>query len=59
MDSAVSMNISPIQLMLAMAFQIWLIAFPVIILKRLSKIEKKLDELIVEEIDDSSHAENH
>ena len=56
MENAVSMNITPIQLMIAMAFQIWLVAFPVLIFRRLNSLEKKLDELIVEEVEESPHA---
>lgn len=49
MENALNVSVSPFQLFLAAAFQLWIIFFPIFILRKLNRIEKALNDLIVED----------
>ena len=42
MDNAINISVSPIQLLLSLAFQIWIIVFPIIIIKKLNHLTQLL-----------------
>jgi hypothetical protein len=44
MEEAVNFNISPFQVILALAFQVWLIVFPILILKKLNHLTRLLED---------------
>ncbi len=43
MEPAVIENISPVQLLLAFAIQVWIIVFPIIIIRKLNYITEILE----------------
>ena len=49
MESALSVNVTPFQLLIAMAFQLWLLIFPIMILRKIDRLERTLNDLIVED----------
>lgn len=44
MENAVNISVSPIQMLLSLAFQIWIIVFPIIIIKKLNYLTQLLEE---------------
>ena len=36
MENAVTISVSPIQAMLALAFQVWIVVFPIILIRKLN-----------------------
>ena len=44
MDNAINFSLSPIQALLSVAFQVWLIVFPIIIIKKLNNLTNLLQE---------------
>lgn len=56
MDQAMNLSVTLPQLILAMAFQMWMIIFPIFILRKLNRLEEKIDSLVVEEVDEQSLA---
>ena len=43
MEEAISLNVTPIQALLALAFQAWLIIFPILILQKLNRMNRLLE----------------
>jgi hypothetical protein len=43
MDSPISLSVTPVQAMIALAFQAWLIAFPVILIRKISRLEALME----------------
>ena len=37
--SAINLSVTPLQAMLALAFQAWLVIFPIILLRKVSRLE--------------------
>lgn len=44
MENSISINVSPIQMLLSLAFQVWIIVFPIIIIKKLNYLTQLLEE---------------
>jgi hypothetical protein len=44
MENAISVSLSPLQVILSMAFQIWIVAFPIIIIRKLNKLTRLLED---------------
>ncbi len=44
MEEAISLNVTPFQAILALAFQVWLIVFPILILKKLNYLTRLLED---------------
>ena len=42
MDNAISLSVTPIQALLALAFQVWLLVFPIIIIRKLNHLTSVL-----------------
>ena len=38
MENTVNFSVSPVQLLLALAFQVWMIVFPIIIIRKLNHL---------------------
>ncbi|MCK5260036.1 MAG: hypothetical protein KAJ70_03150 [Candidatus Omnitrophica bacterium] len=36
MENSISINVSPLQAMFALAFQIWIVVFPIILIRKLN-----------------------
>lgn len=36
MDNAISVNLSPLQVLLTLAFQLWIVIFPILIIRKLN-----------------------
>ena len=36
MENSISLSVSPLQAMLALAFQIWIVVFPIILIRKLN-----------------------
>ncbi len=53
MEQAISFSVSPIQLILAVAFQVWMIVFPIILIRKINY----LTEILQERIDPTSSEE--
>jgi len=39
MDSPINLSVSPVQALLALAFQVWLIVFPIILMRKIGRLE--------------------
>ena len=52
MENAISVNLTPVQLLLSLAFQAWLIIFPIILIRKLNS----LNELLRRHLDDGKDA---
>ena len=48
MDQALSVSVSPLQLFLALAFQIWLVVFPILIIRKLNYLTAVVHDLLEE-----------
>jgi hypothetical protein len=44
MDNAINVSVTPLQALLALAFQVWIIAFPIIIIQKLNRLTRMLEE---------------
>ena len=44
MNEAVNLNVSGFQIIIALAFQVWLIVFPILILKKLDYLARLLED---------------
>ena len=44
MDSAINFSVTPLQALLAIAFQVWLIAFPIILIRKVNHLTELLEE---------------
>ena len=44
MENALTVSVSPLQVLLALAFQIWIVVFPIIIIRRLNRLNALLQE---------------
>jgi hypothetical protein len=44
MENPVNFSVTPLQALLAVAFQVWLIAFPIIIIRKLNRLTNLLEE---------------
>ena len=44
MDNPISITLSPVQALLTLAFQVWIIVFPIIIIKKLNFLTEILQE---------------
>ncbi|NLE65307.1 MAG: hypothetical protein GX606_05280 [Elusimicrobia bacterium] len=43
-SSAISFSVTPVQALLAMAFQIWIVVFPILILRKLDRLTRMMEE---------------
>ena len=46
MDSSINISLSPVQILSALAFQIWIIIFPIIIIKKLNYLTELLEHYL-------------
>ena len=46
MDQMINISVTPIQALLALAFQIWMIAFPIILIQKLNYLTNLLHEFL-------------
>jgi len=44
MENAINISFSPIQVLLSLAFQVWIIVFPIIIIRKLNYLIELLQE---------------
>ena len=44
MENAINISLSPIQALLSLAFQVWLIVFPIIIIRKLNHLSDLLQQ---------------
>jgi len=44
MENAISINVSPLQMLLSLVFQVWIIVFPILIIKKLNYLTELLEE---------------
>lgn len=44
MENSLTVNLSPLQVLLSLAFQLWLIIFPILILRKLNYLADLLQE---------------
>lgn len=42
MENAINVSVSPLQILLALAFQVWIIVFPIIIIRKLNYLTELL-----------------
>jgi len=55
MDNAITLSVSPLQVLLSVAFQAWIIIFPILILKKLNYLIELLHAQF-EDDDKETHA---
>ncbi len=57
MENSISVNLSPLQMLLSLAFEAWIIIFPIIIIKKLNYLTQLLQSQYEEdEADQDSSA---
>ena len=44
MDNPINFSVTPIQLLLSLAFQIWIIVFPILIIRKLNYLTALIEE---------------
>ena len=44
MENSINFSVTPIQLLLSLAFQIWIIIFPIVIIKKLNYLTALIEE---------------
>jgi hypothetical protein len=44
MENAINFSVTPIQALLAIAFQVWLITFPIILMRKLNYLTSLIEE---------------
>ena len=54
MENSINLVVSPLQALLALAFQIWMIIFPIILIRKLNYITAILQEQFYSDKDASS-----
>lgn len=47
MDNAITINVTPLQALLSLAFQVWIVVFPIILIRKINY----LTEIIQEQFD--------
>jgi hypothetical protein len=50
MEQALTVSVSSFQLILALAFQVWLVVFPILILRKLNELTSAIQYLMEERI---------
>ena len=53
MENAVSLTVTPFQAVLALAFQLWMIIFPIILIRKINYLTDLLNEHLGEHRDNS------
>ncbi|MBF0388108.1 MAG: hypothetical protein HQL20_09700 [Candidatus Omnitrophica bacterium] len=43
-SSAINLSVTPLQALLALAFQAWLIVFPIILIRKVNRLEAIIEE---------------
>ncbi len=43
MENAINLSVTPLQALLAIAFQVWLIAFPIILIRKVDRLTMLLE----------------
>ena len=54
MENAVNLSVSPFQLLLALAFQIWLVVFPIIVIRKLNYLTQLINSFVQNQPNESS-----
>jgi hypothetical protein len=44
MQDAITLSVSPIQAILALAFQVWLVVFPIMIMRKIDRLTSLLED---------------
>ncbi|MBF0595034.1 MAG: hypothetical protein HQL22_08695 [Candidatus Omnitrophica bacterium] len=44
MDNAINLSVTPLQALLALAFQAWLVVFPIILFRKISRLEAIIED---------------
>ena len=44
MENSISVSVTPVQALLALAFQLWIVIFPIIIIRKLNQLTSLLHE---------------
>ncbi len=44
MDSAITINLTPLQALLSLAFQIWIVVFPIILIRKINYLTDIIQE---------------
>ncbi|MFA5087446.1 MAG: hypothetical protein WC552_00260 [Candidatus Omnitrophota bacterium] len=52
MESSINVSVTPLQILLALAFQIWIVVFPIIIIRKLNS----LTNLLLEHVDGNAES---
>ncbi len=55
MDGTINLSVTPIQALLALAFQVWMIVFPIILIRKINYLTDLLHEHIDGESTESSN----
>jgi len=53
MENTISLTVTPLQIFLTLAFQIWLVVFPIIIIRKLNTLTDLLTEYFHQEKESS------
>ncbi|MFA5060473.1 MAG: hypothetical protein WC676_07600 [Candidatus Omnitrophota bacterium] len=54
MENAINVSVTPIQLLLSLLFQVWIIVFPIIIIRKLNHLTALLQEQFSSDEESSS-----
>ena len=54
MENAINVSFSPLQVLLSLAFQVWIIVFPIIIIRKLNYLTALLQDQLEPEDETSS-----
>ena len=46
MENAITVSVSPLQVFLALAFQVWMVVFPIILIRKINYLSALLQEHI-------------
>lgn len=49
MENSISLSVSPIQAFIALAFQVWMIVFPILLIRKINYLTDLLEEHLDEE----------
>lgn len=44
MENSISVNLTPLQVFLSLAFQIWIVAFPIILIKKINHLTALIED---------------
>ena len=58
MDGSIDLSVTPLQALLALAFQVWLIVFPIILMRKISRLEALVESRLNGPDDTSEGPEN-